>query len=264
VAILKTEGIILRTVDFRESSKIVTCYTRDFGKLALIAKGAKRLKSRIGGALDLLNHVAIVLYRRETREIQTLSSAEILHTFPKLQEDLNRFSLALAAAEFVDRMEQKEVPNPKLFRQLIDTLQSMESAGSGELLLLQFIWRWLEGAGFRPKLRRCLRCGQPSRNGPVYFSVSRGGYYCEQCVSPEEDLLPLPQKSVELLLFLRDNIASKVAKLRVSPSIMQPALAVTWRYLQYHTELSHDLKSLQFLRRLKFYEKNGSGLYVEG
>ena len=263
MAVIKTEAVILRMTDFRESSKILTCYTRDYGKMALIAKGAKRLKSRIGGALDLLHHLAAVIYRRETREVQTLSSAEILHAFPGFQEDLDRFSLALAAAEFLDRVEPKEAPNPRLFRQFLETLRAMETAESAELLFLQFIWRWLEGAGFKPKLRRCLRCGQPPAGKFVYFSVAQGSYLCEKCLRPGEELPKILRKSVEILLYLRDSTTKAVAGQRFSADVLQPVAAITWRYLQYHTDISADLKSLRFLRKLKFSEKNGSRLYAK-
>ena len=263
MAILKTEGVIIRSVDFRESSKIITCYTRDYGKIALIAKGAKRQKSRLGGALDLLNQVAIVFYKKETRDVQTLSHAEILHSFPVEQGDLQRLSLALAVAEFLDRAEEKEHPNERLYVQLVAALRAIERAKQGELALLQFLWRWLEISGFKPKLRHCLRCARPLSGRWVYFSEEKGGYFCEQCVPAGAGFARIPAKSVELLLFLRDNRAESIVPVRFQKEHLIPAMDVTWRYLRYHTDLSRDLKALSFLKRLKYEEKNGSPLYAE-
>ncbi len=263
MAILKTEGVIIRMLDFRESSKIVTCYTRDYGKIALIAKGAKRAKSRMGGSIDLLNHVAIIFYQKDTRELQTLSSIEILHSFPVFQQDLQRFSYALAAAEFLDRMEEKQHANVRVYAQLLEALHGFEKAENPELILLQFIWRWLDNAGFKPKLRRCLRCGHLPGKEPVFFSVQKGGYLCAKCYAGEENMQRISPRVVAFLLYLRDHRVDQVAQLKVNEQLLRVAREITWRFLGYHTDQSRDLKSLSFLKRIQGEEvKNGSQFYV--
>ena len=81
MSIVKTEGLIIRVMDYLESSKIITCFTPDHGKISLLAKGAKRPKSRLGGSLDLLQHIALVYYQKDTRELQTLSQVDVISSF---------------------------------------------------------------------------------------------------------------------------------------------------------------------------------------
>ncbi len=254
MAIIKTDGIIIRCQDYLESSKIVTCYTRDQGKISLLAKGARRPKSRLGGALDVLLHVAIIYYQKETREMQTLGQAEILHSFRSFEKDLCRFSLATTATELVGQLEMKDDPNPALFRELLDTLQALEIATNPELILYRFTWRWLERAGFKPRLRRCLNCGSIPSAGPLKFRISRGGYFCRDCDCPFDDFLQISERCIRLMLQLRDNQLRALLQLQIPASLMGELKIITWDFLQYHVGKIKEIKSLSFLNRLREFE----------
>lgn len=245
----------MRCRDFRESSKIVECYTRDYGKVTLVAKGAKRPKSRLGGAVDLLNRIELVFYYKETREIQTLSQAEILDAFEDLRGDLRQFSIAVSLCEFLDAVEAREHPNVRLYSQLVQSLEELSGVRQPELVLYQFVWRWLSGAGFRPRFRRCMACGRQPDRGPVQFAIGRGGFFCANCRRPESTGRDLSLAALRLLLWMRDRQVSELKGIKADPDTIAEVEHLTWEFLRYHTETTRPLRSLSFLRKIGQDEK---------
>ncbi len=84
--IIKTEAVVLSKLNYGDSSLIVTLFTKEYGKLSAIIKGARNPKSKMGLVIDPLNHLQIILYKKDTRELQIISSAEILTYFPKIKD----------------------------------------------------------------------------------------------------------------------------------------------------------------------------------
>ena len=248
--IIKTEGVITKTMDYLESSKIVTCFTPDQGKISLIAKGARRSKSRIGGSLDLLQHISIVYYHKETREIQTLSQVETIRSFFLMQKNLKKLWYGMAVIELINKLEIVKEPNQWLFRQTLDTLSGLEKSNLPALLLYQFIWRWLENSGFHPKLRHCLKCGRAPAGERVKFLIARGGFVCADCREEGESGLVISPKSIKLLLFFRENKAQNLVNLEISEQLMAEICDLSWRFLNYHSDGIGNLKTLDFLKNI--------------
>jgi DNA repair protein RecO (recombination protein O) len=258
MAIIKTEGIVLRSQNYLESSKIVTIYGKESGKISLLAKGARRPKSQFGGGVDLLQHVALVYYHKDTRSLQTLSQVDILCHYKTLYRDLKRLSIALAAAEFVDRMEFKESTNPGLFAALLSAIEAIEKAHIPELILYQFLWRWLESAGFKPRLRRCQSCGSiPDRDATVCFQIAAGRYTCANCRDAAAESLVISSNVIRLVLHMRDNPAAALCQLRVREQTLMTLRQATWDFLHYHAEGIEHIKSLNFLGKIKSIELEG-------
>jgi DNA repair protein RecO (recombination protein O) len=251
MAIIKTEGLIIRVMDYLESSKIVTCFTPDYGKISLLAKGARRPKSRLGGSLDLLQHVAVVYYQKDTRELQTLSQVDVITSFQSFQSDLKILSFGLGILELVNKLELSKNPNPKLFYHSLEALNGLEESKNQELVFYQFIWKWLEGAGFHPKLRRCLSCLQIPNTKFVKFSISEGGYYCQNCSIPVENSMDISEKCLKLLWYLRENSAKKVGSVSVPRGLILELTNLSLLFLRYHSGEIRNLKSLDFLKRIQ-------------
>lgn len=258
--IIKTDGIILRSQDYLETSKIIVCYTKDQGKITLIAKGARRPKSKFGGALDLLNHIHLVYYSKENRELQLLSQAEIYFSFQSVSGDMSRLSLAMATAEMINQLELKEEPNTQLFGYLSETLTAIEKAKTPELILYQFIWRWLELSGFKPRLRRCLKCGQVPKGDRVIFKFSMGGYFCSTCFYASEETIRISTECIRLILELRDYGANQLMGKNKIGLQLGELKNITWRFLQHHVEGLRELKSLRFFEKISNHKEQRVGV----
>ena len=251
MAILKTEAVVLRTQDYRESSKILTLYTLEYGRLKLLAKGARRLKSRFGGVLDLMNYLTIVFYHKETRDLQLLSQADLVCPFPHLREDLRRLALASAVAELIDRTEFGQMPNSRLFRLLIGCLRGIDEFSNPSVYFDYFTLHFLNLAGFRPRLRRCLRCGRKPGGHVVDFQFHLGGYFCQHCSGNNQGGgFRVSLGAIRTLLALREANIAAISQLSITPAIQKEIEELLLYYLKYHLEGFRDSTPLEFLQRL--------------
>ena len=114
MAILKTEAVVLKGWKLGETSKIVSLYTRDFGKVKVVAKGGRGPKSKFKGCLEPLTHIRIVYYDKRTRDLQLLSQADLIDPYLHIVGNVERTSLGLATAELVNKAVAGEEPFPQV------------------------------------------------------------------------------------------------------------------------------------------------------
>jgi len=245
----KTEAVVLKTQRSGETSKIITLYSRQLGKIKVIAKGSRGLKSRFYGTLEPLNHISIVFYFKETREIQFLSQADIIHAYGNIKADLNKYALTTIFCELIDRTEFEQA-NPYLFQILIDVLGSIDQAQQN--LINYYFWfllRFLKISGFEPDLNRCKICGTNNPVGDVRFSIVNGNFNCVECSSPEPNAVSISEQAIQYLRQLQ-HISIKelesIASLKADDCEM-----LLLNLLQYHIEETKYLKSIKFLRQIQ-------------
>ncbi len=251
--IVRSEAICLRVQDYHESSKLVTFFTLERGKVSCLAKGARRLRSKFGAALDLFAQSRIIYYSHETRTLLTLSDAELVRSFSGLATEPERFLAAEQMSEFVLRVIQPQDPSPQLYQLLLNYLSTLESlqdpvcslqsSGSANLqsairnlqspsprpltpdpypaLVCSFLLKAASFLGFRPELRRCLICRRPIESSrPAYFDPGRGGIICPRCAGENPSGTRLDPASLDTLAFLLYTPASEIASL--SPRLLSP------------------------------------------
>ena len=130
--IVTTDSIVLRARKQGETSKIVTLYTLDYGKLNVIAKGAREIKSKFGGALEMFARTSAVFYKKERHdELYLLSKAEPIESNAKILQSLDSMEAATAIVELILRSMHDEEANPEIFALLADTLHAIASASVG-------------------------------------------------------------------------------------------------------------------------------------
>ena len=248
--IIKSEAVVLKTHDFQETSKIVSVYSKEYGRLQLIAKGVRSSKSKFGGLLDGLNYLRIVYYFKETRDLQLLSNAELVRAFPHLRDDLDRFSYASILAEIIYRTQLMGEKNPRLFHSIISSLEGMNGAQNYRNYFYAFLVRFIEISGFPPKLRRCLKCGQFPEGKFVYFDFERGGYFCEKCVENHSSCFRLSIEGLKFLLALREFSWQNIGKIAVSGKILLEIENFLLYYLKVYFDGLTTLHSVNFLRSI--------------
>ncbi len=126
--LVKTEAIVLKSMKYRDTSKIVTFYTKEYGKLNGIAKGARSAKNKFGSALEPLTHSMLVLYKKEHRDLHLISQCDAIDSFRNFTEDLDRMSIGLAVLELVNQLTHDEERKPALFPLLLETLSALNSS----------------------------------------------------------------------------------------------------------------------------------------
>ena len=183
-----TKAIVLRTRRMGETSKLVTLYTEEFGKISVTAKGARRPKSKFGAGLEVMTEIQAVCYVRDDRDLHTLSDCEVLRTFPQLLNDIQRLAYGSGACEMVDRLTIDGEPAERLYRCLIGVLGGFEEVESAQIepLFWYYQLRVADALGYRPELSCCVSCGAGLAAGGGggewhQFSPALGGAICAPC-----------------------------------------------------------------------------------
>ncbi len=207
----KTQGIVIRQVDFSETSKIVTFFTRDFGKLGALAKGAKRLKGPFEGALDLLTTSDIVFLPKSQDALSLLTEARLIRRFRPGDHDLNRLYVGYYLAELLDGLTQERDPNPSLFDLAVDTLHLISQTADLRKVLIVFELELLNQIGLLPILDQC-QCGIPINSKTAYtYWVSQGVLLCPDCRDPELPSRTITGGTLRILQFLTSNLTPQTS-----------------------------------------------------
>jgi DNA repair protein RecO (recombination protein O) len=197
----KAQALVLRTTDWSETSRIATLWTRELGKVRVLAKGGRRLKSSFESALDLLTVCSIVLLRKSSGSLDLLTEAQVVQRFPRLRTDLAALHAGYYVAELLAEWTEDYDPHPTLYDEALATLAELgESRTTTGPRLARFELVLLRELGYSPKLDACAVCGAPFLLGSqVYFGAAAGGILCPQCSPGQRDRRPLALAAWEAL-----------------------------------------------------------------
>lgn len=247
----KTEAVVLRSVKYGDTSKIVTLYTRRFGKISVIAKGARSKKSAFGSALEPMSYIQAVFYRKESRDVQTLSHASHIDLFRAIAGDERKLIVGLCIIEFLhasihDQEEQQEV-----FDLLYRTLKSLNDCEHGALaILVWFLVRLAANLGFALQATECGDCNTPfsekTNAASVLFDARQGVFYCQSCARRHEGLDISAGLHRELLWLISAGIGS-VPALRASTENLFRLLQLIYRHMKNHIAGMKTIRSLHLL-----------------
>ena len=249
--IVKTRGIVLRSRRMGETSRMATLYTEDFGKLTVTAKGARRIKSKFGSALELMAEVQAVCYIRDTRNLQTLSECDLLTPPPVLSADLERFSFGSAAIELIDGLTIEGEPNKRLYQCLSGVLRGLEEVESTQVesLFWYYELRVLDALGYTPELRQCVTCRRELVGPWLWFSAAQGGGMCAACGQGHG--MRLPGESLQFLAYLQALRAYKKDALPPTPTRRGEIRAAMSAFVDYYGSGRGHLRSLHFMESLR-------------
>ncbi|MCS7305366.1 MAG: DNA repair protein RecO [Thermoguttaceae bacterium] len=175
-------ALVLRCVDFSESSLVVTLFTREFGKIEALAKGAKRLKNPFDSALDLMSLCRIVFLRKSSEALDLVTEAKLLRRFRCPGWDLAPLYAGYYVVELLRDLTARYDPLPELFDLADSALQGL-SLGEP---VWRWVFRWELGAlrllGHLPSWESCVICGKPIQGSlRVAFRAVEGGVVCQPC-----------------------------------------------------------------------------------
>ncbi|MCI0357887.1 MAG: DNA repair protein RecO [Planctomycetaceae bacterium] len=178
----KTQAIVLKVVEFSETSCVLTLFTEHFGKVGALAKGARRPKGPFEGALDLLALVRIVFLRKSSEALDLLTEAKLQRRFRSAQRELSRLYAGYYVAELLSELTDNGDPHPELFALADETLLALDCGRSVAPAVLRFEVLALRLLGHLPSLDECVGCGQSIPDEPrTAFGLVAGGVLCARC-----------------------------------------------------------------------------------
>lgn len=244
MAILKTEGVVLRGWRLSETSKILSIFTRDHGKIRVVAKGALGPKSKFKGCIESLAHIDLIYYDKRTRDLQLLSQADLKDGHIRILGNTERTALGLAACELLDKAVLAEEPNPALFDMMVRYLGAMnESEGFLEGCLWYFEGRFIGMMGYQPTWDRCLDCNGSLGAGGGFFLPVNGGLLCRECGSRRGGLR-IEGETLEILFWLQGAALEEASRLNPPSGLKAEIRKMFDLYFRTHIEHMRPLKSL--------------------
>ena len=248
MAVRQVEAIILRTVDYSESDRLITFFTRDQGQLTGIAKGARRSKKRFVHTLEPLSQVLITYADRSTFGLVRIDASELRNAFTELRADITRLSYAYLGCEIVLGMSPERQANPGLFNLLNYYLKHLEHGADPENLALLFQIRMLSLTGYAPNLQTCAQCGREMRSsGDWFLSIPQGGLLCPDHGYGQE-IYPASLGTFKLLRQAQTLPLAKLWRLRFHLQSRQECRLLLLNLVRHHLE--KDLRSLKLLQQI--------------
>lgn len=257
MSLLTLDAVILRSQHYRETSRIVTFYSRQRGLVKAVAKGARGKRGRFASTLEPMQRVRVTLSIRESRELQTVTQADLLQPFARIREDLFRATYAQAVIELVGRLMWQENSSEDVYDLLLNVLQAYEEGlGDSQLLFFAFQIHMAALLGYAVHLERCAGCGSVLGGGGT-FSFPRGTVFCRRCYPGEGAATSISGEAVELAIQLgrRQGVAA-ASVLSPSREVRQQTARLLRHHLEYHTETDLALRALRLAESLGSYNPN--------
>ena len=239
--IVKTEAIVLSKMNYGDSSSIASLFTENLGKVSVIVKGARSPKSKYGKIVDPLNYLAVVLYKKESREIQLLSQADIVEHYPNIKNDLSKLGYAYGVVELVKNLLADHEVNKKIFKGMVKILSRLNSGEEkSEITFGRFFMFLLKETGYEIQIDSCALCGKQKFDGDVFYNFEKG-LICGECKKTVVDNYDVNLELLRYLNCLKNNESAAA----FSNLILRKAIAFMENHLKYHVP---DFKGISSLK----------------
>jgi len=218
----KTEAIVIRQADFSETSRVVRFFTRDFGQISAMAKGARRLKGPFEAALDLLARCRVVFISKSTGSLDLLTEAQLIQRFTPHGQDLASLYGGYYVAELLGSLTESHDPHQVLYDETVEALNHLSEDDCLTQTVVRFELAVLREIGQLPTFDICVGCGGPIKNqGPFGFWVSQGGLACPKCQKQEYQHHPIQPGTVAVLRRLANRSDAAAVRLVIAPDQMK-------------------------------------------
>ena len=243
----QADAIVLRRLDYGDADRILTLLTREYGKLAAIAKGARRSKARNGSSLDLFGRSRMMLAKG--RNLDVVAQVERRGDVRHIAGDLRRTAYACLVSEIADKVLEDRHPVDDVFELVAGTLDRLNDVNrSARVDAAWFVMRMLDLLGYQPQLFDCAGCSQPLPEADAWFSPLLGGVLCSRCGAHDQAGSPVSVTSLKVLRVMASDQSELFDRLRLPAPVLEQVEQALQAQLEYH--LDRRLKSIEFIRSL--------------
>ena len=245
--IQKTEAIILKKQDLRETSLFLTLCTKGFGKICGVMKGIRGQRGQYSAVPQIFTLNEIVFYERKDREIFTVSQCELKEFFAQIRESLEKTSYAMYFIELTDSVTAMGEKNEQQFELLENSLNSLCGDASPRRIARIFEIKILDMLGMMPHLKNCVVCGS-ALTGKIKFSIKNSGVLCEACASKEKNGFPVSTGAVNFMEHIHRSDWAMASRIKVAQTVGRQVEQLLKGFLNYHLHLKP--KSMEFIEKI--------------
>jgi DNA repair protein RecO (recombination protein O) len=242
-------AVVLKSLDYGDSDRIVTFYTEGFGKVKGIAKGARRSRRRFVNSLEDFSLTSLVFSKKRPEGLALIEACDVRNHYPGIRADLRKALTAAYLTELVDRFTLEEKKNDGLFLLLVEFFDLLEKEGFSDGVVRIFELRLLKLSGYDPVLDRCVGCNTALKNMTnIYFDPVAGGIRCG-CDPRAMEAYPLTTGTVKLLLLGKTMDVGKLPRLLFSERFLEESRRALAPFIQ--RLVGKELKSLKVLNEVE-------------
>ena len=245
---INTKALVLRSVQYKESSRILTVLTPEHGKLTVSARGAVRKTSRITASVQPLAFSDMTLSKTHDRYI--LTEAQIIEQFDELSADLERYSLAAYVAELLEALSDEDSPNPELLSLGLNALHILckPQDRPNELIKAAFELRAMCLSGYAPAIDSCADCGN-AIDGDVRLNLYGGEVYCARCAPAGDKTTPLCADALAACKYICACDGKRLYSFSTGSAALYNLSTVCEGYIL--AQLDRNFKSLDYYYKIK-------------
>ncbi|MBI3599660.1 MAG: DNA repair protein RecO [Nitrospinae bacterium] len=253
-----TDAIALKSINLGEADKIVTFFTRRYGKIQGVAKGARRVKSRFGASLESLTCINLIYFGKENTNLYKINSCDIIESFHKCRDDFDKLKRGLFICDLVNSTVRELDVNLKIFDLFLNALRIIDRTEDTEkldILIDIFSLRLLSAAGFTPKLNNCIYCNKIPPPPPLLkggrgdfrigFHILKGGIVCKDCLNGSEDSVRINYGIVNFMQNAIDISLSNLNRLSMPRDMERELHKLIRGYI--HAHINKEIKSYSLL-----------------
>ncbi|MDD4901319.1 MAG: DNA repair protein RecO [Patescibacteria group bacterium] len=228
------KAIILSRQPRGECDGRAVVYSREAGKLELVARGVKKIKSKLAGHLEPFNLADIMAVRGQKYDY--VGAAVSQECFSDIKSDLTKLAAAGRAVKLAQELTKPGVPQVEIFELLKDYLETLEAARKdSEILPAFFTLKLLSALGHAPELSRCLSCAAKIQPGKNRLDLARGGLICAKCAKPGDgNQLAISDDSIKLLRLALKGDFRELAKIKVEKKLAAEIGEAVEKFLRYN------------------------------
>jgi len=244
----RTQGFILKITDRGEADQLLTVYTKDFGKLEILAKAVRKISSKLRPGTEIFNLSDIEFIQGKTHK--TLTDAILIDKFENIRKDLKKLRIAYKITDLLNNLVSSPEPDEKIWHLLLETFKNLNTEYKIRDAIYKiyyfFIWKLLAILGYTPELYNCVLCQKKLKPDKLFFSAREGGAICNFCkksVKSTKEIKEINIETIKILRILLKGDWGTLARLKIKVKDLQFLKAVSDYFL---SEITSSLeKSLK-------------------
>ncbi len=244
---IKTEGIVLSEMRFKDTSKILNVYTKDFGKISVMAKGAYKAKSKLMASTQVFSYNEYILGKGHT--FYYLNQGTVIHPFYDIREKIERFVYGSYILELVEKSSPEGEKNLTLFLLLKKSLTILAELDEGFLkFIVAFQLKFISFIGYRPHLNTCIGCNRVPKDN-IKWSNEEGGIFCSNCASNYKNYAYINRLMYRVMVELLYAPLEDLKTIDVSLDTLKSLQSLLEKYILYNIDRDqfNSLKTIETL-----------------
>lgn len=232
----RSQAFILKKQNLREADQLFTIFSKDFGKLKILARAIRKIKSKLRGNFQLFSLAEIEFIQGKT--YKTLTDAILINNFSGIKKDLKKLKISHQITDLVDNLIRGQEPDQETWHLLKEIFEKLENCSlfivNCLFLYYYFLWNLLSILGYTPGLYNCSLCQKKLRPEKLYFNSQEGGVICSDCFgnkkTPPE---VIDQATIKILRLILKKDWSILQKLKIEQSNLKNLRKVSQNFLSY-------------------------------